>query len=286
MSRATRCGLSLVLTGMMLALTMPAQAAGHVSAKDGSLSVPSSKRHACYGRVSGGGTFFREPDASYGGPVSNGGGFAAVAYGPTTEEDLDTTWLIDLGFGCGWSFSRQSGSIKDGFVSQPTGGLRVEFGTTIRGPSGFFAVPPTPLIPDDPIIADLHSHSLMANFYWDFRRHGNFHPYVGVGIGATRLELDSVRVVNGTTLNLQGDEQWNFSWAVMAGVGMELRQGVMLDLAYRFIDMGDFSLTSPTGLGCAGCATSRLDIDNIYAHEIMLGLRFDLGHLGLGGRRH
>ena len=42
-----------------------------------------------------------------------------------------------------------------------------------------------------------------------------------------------------TSPNTQsGDTNWSLAWSVMAGAGFQLSERVILDLGYRFIDMG------------------------------------------------
>ena len=73
----------------------------------------------------------------------------------------------------------------------------------------------------------------MFNAYYDFGHWGSFVPYVGVA----RNEMDGVTF--STSPNTQsGDTNWSLAWSVMAGAGFQLSERVILDLGYRFIDMG------------------------------------------------
>jgi opacity protein-like surface antigen len=83
----------------------------------------------------------------------------------------------------------------------------------------------------------IQSSTIMFNAYYDFGRWGSFVPYVGAGVGVARNEMDGVTF--STSPNTQsGDTNWSLALSVMAGAGVQLSERVILDLGYRFIDMG------------------------------------------------
>jgi len=61
----------------------------------------------------------------------------------------------------------------------------------------------------------------------------------------------------------------------MAGAGFRLRERVILDLGYRFIDMGK----AQSGTADASGFTNNppCGVDDLTAHEFKVGLRFHFG---------
>src|SRR6185503_1602699 len=59
---------------------------------------------------------------------------------------------------------------------------------------------------------------LLANAYADLGTYYGFTPYVGAGIGGARIEWDDLTNTVGTVTTVHdGDENWRFAWALMAG---------------------------------------------------------------------
>ena len=70
---------------------------------------------------------------------------------------------------------------------------------------------------------------LLANVYYDVETGMGFRPYAGIGVGAVQLSLDAISyVLSGWTLAYQG----------LAGVGVEVVEGVDIRLGYRFVGLG------------------------------------------------
>jgi opacity protein-like surface antigen len=144
-----------------------------------------------------------------------GGVFITTSVG----SDIDNSWLAGAGFGCG---------------SGP-GGIRAEVMFDLcadRDVTGALAAPL-----GGTLSTSIQSPTIMFNAYYDFAHWGSFVPYVGAGVGVARNEMDGVTF--STSPNTQsGDTNWSLAWSVMAGAGFQLSERVILDLGYRFIDMG------------------------------------------------
>ncbi len=115
--------------------------------------------------------------------------------------------------------------------------------------------------------------TLMANFYYDFHNSSNFTPYVGAGLGLAFIYADINVDLNNSDIHMNyasyGKNQTNFAWQVGAGVAYNFTENVAVDLAYRYVNMGY--------MDCGTTVDAMVDVDvdaYLYAHEIMLGLRF------------
>lgn len=70
--------------------------------------------------------------------------------------------------------------------------------------------------------------SMLVNMYYDIHTGSALHPFVNLGIGASRLELKDE----------SSHTDFKFSWGGGAGVSYDLSQNVTFDLGYRFLDLG------------------------------------------------
>lgn len=119
-----------------------------------------------------------------------------------------------------------------------------------------------------PLTGDFQALTFKANVFYDIDLGFAWKPYVGGGIGVTKVSVD---VSSGTTRNvLVDDSETVFSYQVGGGVGYEfpLPEGrsVTLSLDYRYFDAG-----SPTFTGYE----SNLDFDaSIAGNYVGVGLRY------------
>ncbi|RDJ08978.1 outer membrane protein [Rhizobium grahamii] len=127
--------------------------------------------------------------------------------------------------------------------------------------------------------ADLRAYGVMTNGYADLATVAGFTPYVGAGIGITNVRWGSVRsqpecvdggsACSGVTFppqDFNGENNWRFTYALMAGLSYEITNNIKVDFGYRFSDIAGGSMfAGPPG-------TSGRD-DGLTRHEIGIGLR-------------
>ena len=71
--------------------------------------------------------------------------------------------------------------------------------------------------------------------------------------------------------------KWNFAWALHAGVAYKVTPGFTVELAYRYIDLGDAqSGDLVTYLGTATASTTRCTSATSTSHDFKLGVRWSL----------
>jgi opacity protein-like surface antigen len=130
---------------------------------------------------------------------------------------------------------------------------------------------------------EIHRWDLLANGYVDIGSWGGFTPYVGVGAGVTWAQTkQSVNwtmsnnlpyqiTTDGFYFNLDrslGQMNYQFAWAVMAGVAIAMTEQAELDVGYRFLDLGNVSrISSATGAS----VTQR-----VFVNELRAGVRYML----------
>jgi len=138
---------------------------------------------------------------------------------------------------------------------------------------------------------DITSLVTLVNAYWDLPVDlgqyagwlGRVRPWVGLGLGVARNELDdlsySQRLASGATARgrLPGSTATSFAWQAGLGLGIELLPQLTLDFGYRYLDAGDIKtkagrLTdSVAGVLPVGEAKGELK-----SHEFQVGLRYQL----------
>lgn len=130
---------------------------------------------------------------------------------------------------------------------------------------------------------DLASHTLLVNGYADLGTWYGVTPYIGAGLGVSRLTasnyvsqpLPLTAALGGvTTYSTLGDAtKWNLTWALMAGISADITKNLKIDLGYRYVNMGDMKfnhIDTATGL-----VSANITSKNISAHELRLGLRYE-----------
>jgi opacity protein-like surface antigen len=214
----------------------------------------------CYLRADTGYSWAADPEAS---------ADQYFVHGPVTQITFDSTWFVEAGLGCAWLRTAATGSIKDEAVVVTTTGLRGDVTVGYRGRRDLHGVPPNPILPEDPLFTGVSTVTLMGNVYYDFARFRGITPYIGAGLGAAFHEIDAVTFHDANTNILPRHRQTEFAWALMAGFSADVGSGVLLDLGYRYIDLGSVSSAVPA-IG------HSLELDNLTAHEVRVGLRFPL----------
>ena len=83
---------------------------------------------------------------------------------------------------------------------------------------------------------------VLANIYADLGTWWHVTPFVGVGIGGAYNRISNFQDIGVTTSAnnfYAAGEKWNFAWAVHAGVAYQATPSLTVELAYRYIDLGD-----------------------------------------------
>jgi opacity protein-like surface antigen len=208
-------------------------------------------------------------DVGYAWHDQNATAAQAGVSGPVGSLDFDDSWFGEVGLGCARALTASSGgSIKDAPVVVSRGALRAEVVAGFRGGRDFHGLPPNPPAPDDPVRTHLRTFTLMFNLLYDFPTFHGFTPYVGGGLGVAFHDLNNVSFANGPAVIVQGRDETDFAWQVMLGVARDLGRGTMLDLGYRYVDLGEAATAD---------GPYSLRVRDITAHELKVGIRIPVG---------
>ena len=115
-------------------------------------------------------------------------------------------------------------------------------------------------------------HTLMLNAYWDFYNSTSFTPYINGGVGVAWIQEDfSTGTVTDAITAPSSNTKANFAFNLGAGVGWEMTDSVILDLAYRYNYYGDGKAVTATGTN----NSVQSKVKNISTHDVLLGLRYE-----------
>lgn len=127
----------------------------------------------------------------------------------------------------------------------------------------------------------------MANAYLDLGSWHGISPFVGAGIGAVNVKMRSFRdagIAYGTpgdpttgfpTMAYAGDhDEWNFAWAVHAGLAFEVTEAFTVELAYRYLDMGDAQTDDIIAFDGTNTVDNPMHFEDLTSHDVKLGVRY------------
>jgi opacity protein-like surface antigen len=111
---------------------------------------------------------------------------------------------------------------------------------------------------------DFKSESYMLNGYFDLAPYSWLTPYVGAGIGMTKMKYnDKGTIIDGEPV---GDgfssSKTNFTWSVGGGLSVKVTNRFNVDAGYRYYDMGKIK-------GYTGS-----EKNDITAQEVYGGIRY------------
>lgn len=132
---------------------------------------------------------------------------------------------------------------------------------------------------------------VMANAYADLGTYSGFTPYVGAGVGVTRLKFNGLinasACVDPTGLAIPGcgaptdvhagEASTRLSYALMAGTAYNLSKNLKLDVGYRYsaIQGGNmFGFDASTR--AAGASGVQGTHETLSTHQIKAGLRYEI----------
>ena len=114
--------------------------------------------------------------------------------------------------------------------------------------------------------AKIQATTAQFNGYIDLGHWYRVSPYIGAGAGIAYVHVFDIVNPAGSPFSGDTNHQWNFAFAGMAGVAFVVAHNLMMDVGYRYLNIGDVS----TG----GDALSAKTFKNVASHEVRIGLRW------------
>lgn len=162
--------------------------------------------------------------------------------------------------------------------------LRFDLTGEYRGDAAFFgadiyADPPGPATAGaNEYTADLKSWLGLVNAYIDMGNWCGFTPYIGAGIGFSTITVEGLKDINGPQdgVAFGGNKtSTNFAWAIHAGVSYDVTPQMVVDLAYRYTDLGDAQSGAVVNY-LGGYAYAGQHIKDITSNDLLFGVRYKL----------
>ena len=119
----------------------------------------------------------------------------------------------------------------------------------------------------------------MANAYVDLAHYGVMTPYVGAGLGTTRIMWDDLKNTSCSSSNPdncdptashKGKDSWRFTYALMAGASFDVTCQLKADVGYRFRQIGSGDMFGVSASGASGPGRSK----GFTSHEVRVGGRY------------
>jgi opacity protein-like surface antigen len=144
---------------------------------------------------------------------------------------------------------------------------------------------------DDRYTASKSEWTFMFNGYVDLGTWYRITPFVGAGIGVSRNTIsnfgDFSTCVNSLSCAANGGSdayagtasKWNFAWALHAGLAYQLSRSITVELAYRYIDLGNAQSGDLIGFDGTNNINNPMEFHHLTSNDIKLGLRFNLDAL-------
>lgn len=144
---------------------------------------------------------------------------------------------------------------------------------------------------DDRYTARKSEWTFLLNGYVDLGTWYGVTPFVGAGVGVSRNTISnfgdfSVCVDSSSCAGNGGSDayagaasQWNFAWALHAGLAFQLSRHVTLEFAYRYIDLGNARSGDLIAFDGTNNFNNPMEFRHLTSNDFKLGLRFNLSGL-------
>ncbi len=117
--------------------------------------------------------------------------------------------------------------------------------------------------------AKIQAATALINGYIDLGTWHRISPYIGAGAGVAYARVyDFASTAAPPFSGDASKNQWNFAWAGMAGIALAISPRFMMDVGYRYLNIGDVKTSSD--------AFGAMTFKNVAAHELRVGLRWSL----------
>jgi opacity protein-like surface antigen len=126
---------------------------------------------------------------------------------------------------------------------------------------------------------------VLANAYVDLGTWWCITPFVGAGIGTARVAINGFTdqgIANNGAGALPGlafgdnVTKWNFAWAAHAGLAYKVSPAFTVELAYRYLDMGDGLTGDLKTFDGTNAVNNPTTFKHITSQDLKLGVRWNL----------
>lgn len=134
----------------------------------------------------------------------------------------------------------------------------------------------------------------LLNAYIDLANWNGLTPFIGASIGVARNSISGLTTSNASTLNIYSATapydltsrisdassgyspdrvRYSFAWGLTAGLAYAVSDRLTLEMAYRYLNLGNGAQTSLIHCTC-GTIGTPLKVGNLSSHDAKLGMRW------------
>ncbi len=126
----------------------------------------------------------------------------------------------------------------------------------------------------------------LFNGYVDLGTWWGITPFVGGGVGASRITISnfgdfSTCINSSSCAGFGGSDafantasQWNFAWAIHAGLAYQVTRNLTLELAYRYVDLGKAQSGDLIAFNGTNNFYNPMEFHHITSSDLKLGMRW------------
>lgn len=202
--------------------------------------------------------------------------FNANYAGYSTVSNIDKSFDAAPFFGLGIGYT-----VNDWF--------RVDVTGEYRGKANFHGfdvgVLPSGDSAADRYTASKYEWTFLLNGYVDLGTWYKVTPFIGAGIGTSYNVItnfgDFSTCINsggctGADAYAGSNGKWQFAWALYAGLAYQITRDVTVELAYRYLDLGDAQSGDVYQFTGANTFYNPQEFRGLTSHDLKLGLRVNL----------
>ena len=122
----------------------------------------------------------------------------------------------------------------------------------------------------------------LANLYIDLGTWHGLTPFIGAGVGFTHTMIDNFKdkglfFGSGSLAFARDHSETDLAWAVHAGVAYDVTPNFKVELAYRYLNLGDAQTDVLHRYDESGCRCLSVKFKELDSHDFKLGMRWMLG---------
>jgi opacity protein-like surface antigen len=117
----------------------------------------------------------------------------------------------------------------------------------------------------------------LVNAYLDLGTWYSVTPFVGAGIGFDRLTIGNFTDTNiiGPVIGYSTDNsQWNFAWALHAGLAYRVTPKFTVELAYRYVNLGNGATKDLIAVDGSNPSYNPVQFRNVDSQDVKVGVRW------------
>ncbi|MGH6982579.1 MAG: outer membrane protein, partial [Stellaceae bacterium] len=183
----------------------------------------------------------------------------------TVQKGFDSSMLFGVGLGYQWN---------NWLRTDLTGEYRSNanfHGLQIVNSGGLFT---------DEYRASKSEWLFLANAYVDLGTWWNITPFIGAGAGMSYNRISNFLDVNTPNAGVAfapDTGKWSFAWALHAGLAYRITDSLTMELAYRYLDLGDAQSGDIATFTGVNNVVNPEKFHHITSNDVKLGLRWAIG---------